>query len=68
LTAAFVLNAASFAILAVGTATVFALTALLSVPAGAANWPWWALAAVSAVVGAGLLAGMARAGEEKPFA
>lgn len=58
----------SFAILAVGTATVFALTALLGVPSGAAAWPWWALAAVSAAVGAGLLVGMSQAGEEKPFA
>jgi hypothetical protein len=58
----------AFAILAVGTATVFALTALLGVPARAAALPWWALAAVSAVLGAGLLVGMAQAGEEKPFA
>ena len=43
------------------------LTALLGLPAAAAAWPWWALAAVSAVIGAGLLVGMARAGEEKPF-
>ena len=58
----------AFAILAVGTATVFALTALMGVPAGAPAWPWWALAVISATVGAGLLVGMAQAGEEKPFA
>jgi len=58
----------AFAILAVGTATVFALTALGGSPAGGAAGRGGARAAASAAVGTGLLVGMAHAGEEKPFA
>jgi hypothetical protein len=58
----------AFALLAVGTATVFGLSALFGRPAGATSWPWWSLAAANAVVGALLLLGMAEAGGEKPFA
>jgi hypothetical protein len=58
----------AFAILEVGVATVFAINAMFGVPEGAAAWPWWILAGVSAVVGAGLLAGLGIAGQEKPFA
>jgi hypothetical protein len=47
---------------------VFAINAMFGVPEGAAAWPWWILAGVSAAVGAGLLAGLGIAGQEKPFA
>jgi hypothetical protein len=57
----------AFAILEVGTTTLLVLTALLGLPAGAAAWPWWVLAALNAVIGAGLLIGMSDAGQEKPF-
>ena len=57
----------AFAILEVGTATVFALTALLGLPDGAAAWPWWVLAGVNGALGAGFLAGLGIAGQEKPF-
>jgi hypothetical protein len=57
----------AFAALDVGTATVFAAHALLGAPDGAAGWPWWSLAATNAAFGAGLLVGMGRAGQERPF-
>jgi hypothetical protein len=57
----------AFAVLEVGVATVCAMTALVGLPQGAAAWPWWALAAVNAAIGAGLLVGMGTAGQEKPF-
>ena len=57
----------AFAILEIGTATVFALTALFGLPDGASAWPWWGLAVVNGGMGAGLLAGMGIAGQEKPF-
>jgi hypothetical protein len=58
----------AFAVLELGTGTVFALTALFGVPAGAATWPWWALTFVSGALGAGLLVGLGYAGQERPFA
>jgi hypothetical protein len=57
----------AFAVLEIGTATVFILEALVGVPAGAAAWPWWVLGIVNASFGAGLLVGMGMAGQEKPF-
>jgi hypothetical protein len=57
----------AFAVLEVGVATVFAMTALIGLPEGAAAWPWWLLAAVNGALGAGLLVGMGLAGQEKPF-
>lgn len=57
----------AFAVLEVGVATVCAMTALVGLPDGAAAWPWWALAALNAAIGAGLLIGMGAAGQEKPF-
>lgn len=58
----------AFVALELGTATVFALNALLSLPPGASAWPWWLLASVNATFGALLLLGIGRAGQEKPFA
>jgi hypothetical protein len=57
----------AFAVLEVGLATVFAMTALVGLPQDAAAWPWWLLAALNGALGAGLLVGMAIAGQEKPF-
>ena len=57
----------AFAILEIGLATVLALTALFGLPDGVASWPWWILAVINGAVGAGLLAGMGLAGQEKPF-
>jgi len=58
----------AFAVLEVGTATIFAGNALFGLPDGAPAWPWWTLAAVNGALGGGLLAGMGVAGQEKPFA
>lgn len=57
----------AFAALDAGTATVFAAHAVFGPPEGAAVWPWWSLAAVNGAFGAGVLVGMGRAGQEKPF-
>lgn len=57
----------AFALLAVGTATVFALNAMFGVPVGADAWPFWVLAIVNGGLGAGLLVGMGVGGQEKPF-
>jgi hypothetical protein len=57
----------AFAVLEVGTATLLVLTALLGLPSGATAWPWWVLAGLNGVIGAGLLIGMSDAGQEKPF-
>jgi len=42
--------------------------AAVGLPAGSAAWPWWVLAAVSVLFAGAYLAGLARAGQEKPFA
>ena len=57
----------AFALLEVGTATVFAVNAVFGVPVGAAAWPFWTLAAVNGLFGAGLLVGMGVAGQERPI-
>jgi len=57
----------AFAVLDVGLATLFALNALVGVPADAPAWPFWSLAALNGVLGAGLLVGMGIGGQEKPF-
>jgi hypothetical protein len=58
----------AFAVLEVGTATVFALNAAFGLPDGAAAWPFWTLAVLNGAFGAGLLAGMGLGGQERPFA
>ncbi|HEX6400216.1 MAG TPA: hypothetical protein VF108_07090 [Actinomycetota bacterium] len=50
------------------TGVIIASHAAVGLPSGSAAWPWWALAAVSAAFTAAYLAGLARAGQEKPFA
>lgn len=57
----------AFALLEVGTATVFVINAMFGVPAGADAWPFWALATVNGLFGAGLLVGMGISGQERPF-
>jgi hypothetical protein len=57
----------AFAFTAALTATVTALNAVFSVPAGAGRLLWWLFAASNAALTAGLLVGLGRAGQEKPF-
>jgi hypothetical protein len=57
----------AFAVLEVGTATVFAVNAAFGVPDGAEAWPFWALAVLNGCFGAALLVGMGFGGQEKPF-
>lgn len=57
----------AFALLEVGTATLFAINAMFGVPPGADAWPFWVLAIVNGCFGAGLLVGMGVGGQEKPF-
>ena len=57
----------AFALLEVGTATVFAINAAVGVPDGAAAWPFWTIAVLNGLFGAGLLAGMGIAGQERPI-
>jgi hypothetical protein len=57
---AFVLSAAL-------TATVTTLNAIFSVPPGSGTFLWWVFAATNAALAAGLLVGLGRAGQEKPF-
>jgi hypothetical protein len=58
----------AFAILSAGSATLCAVNAAFGLPALAAAWPWWALAGGHLALGAGVLAGLARAGQEQPIA
>jgi hypothetical protein len=57
----------AIAIVAAGSATVFAATAILGVPAGSAAWPWWSLTALALSSAVGILAGMAVTGTERPI-
>jgi hypothetical protein len=52
----------------VSTALIALTHAALGVESGSAAWPWWAMGAVSALFASLYLAGLARAGQEKPFA
>jgi hypothetical protein len=58
----------ALAVTAVLVTVVTALHALLSVPEGSGSLLWWLFAGINAALGAALLMGMARAGQEKPFA
>jgi hypothetical protein len=49
-------------------ATITVTHAAVGLPEGSAAWPWWTLGAVSVGFTATYLAGLARAGQEKPFA
>jgi hypothetical protein len=56
----------AFVIAAGGSALVSGAHALLGVPAGSPVAGWWAFAAVSAAFAIGLIAGLARAGVDRP--
>jgi hypothetical protein len=56
----------AFAALDAAIVTITALHVLLGLPKGSAPL-WWLFAGVNLVLGGTLLAGMARAGQEKPF-
>jgi hypothetical protein len=58
----------AFALADAALATVCALNALLGPIEGAATVYWWLLGGGNVVFGAGLLLGMARTGQERPFA
>ena len=57
----------AFVLEAGATALVTGLHALVSVPDGTASWFWWLFAAANAAIAALLVAGIARAGVEKPI-
>jgi hypothetical protein len=57
----------AFALTDAALATVSGLNALFGPVEGSATTLWWLVAAVNVAFGAALLAGMARAGQEKPF-
>ena len=44
------------------------LHAAIGLPEGSAAWPWWPFGASTAVFTALYLVGLAKAGQEKPFA
>jgi hypothetical protein len=49
-------------------AVIAILHAVVGPPDGSAAWPWWLAGVVSGLFAAVYLAGLARAGQEKPFA
>jgi hypothetical protein len=49
------------------SAVIVVLHAVIGVPEGAAVWPWWLYGFISAAFSGLYLAGIARAGTEKPF-
>jgi len=56
----------TFVLLELGTAVVFAATALVGAPEGAPTWPWWFLAVLNAAFGGLDVAGVAKTGTERP--
>ncbi|HYZ12839.1 MAG TPA: hypothetical protein VFA08_04445 [Actinomycetota bacterium] len=58
----------TFVLLELGTAVVFAATALLGAPEGAPTWPWRSLALLNAALGALEVIGLAKSGTERPAA
>jgi hypothetical protein len=50
------------------SAIVVIVHAAIGVPQGSAAWPWWLSGAVSGLFTVGYVVGIARAGQEKPFA
>jgi hypothetical protein len=57
----------AFAALDAAIVTITALHVLLGLPKGSGALLWWLFGGVNLVLGGTLLAGMARAGQEKPF-
>ena len=58
----------SIAITDAAVATIVAVNALVGRPGGSAVPFWWLFCGVNAALAAGLLLGLGRAGQEKPFA
>ena len=58
----------AFAITDAGVVTVAVLNVLIGKPVISASGLWWIYALVNGALAAGLLVGLARAGQEKPFA
>ena len=58
----------AFALTDAGIVTVAVLNVLIGKPADSGSGLWWLFAAVNALLAAGLLLGLGRAGQEKPFA
>jgi hypothetical protein len=56
----------AFVVAAAGTALIAFLNALFGLPDGASPLLWWLFAAAGSAFTAGLLAGLARAGTERP--
>ena len=57
----------SFAITDAAVATITATNALVGRPDGSSALLWWLVSAVNAALAAGLLVGLGRTGQEKPF-
>lgn len=57
----------AFALLEIGVGTLFVFHALLSLPSGAAAWPWWLLGAANTAFAALDLVGLGFTAQEKPF-
>ena len=57
----------AFVIFDGASAVVVIVHAAVGVPEGSAAWPWWLYGATSGGFAALYLAGIARAGQEKPF-
>jgi len=55
----------AFVILEASTAALFAVNALVSLPPGAASWPWWLIAGANAIVGALEVVALATVGMER---
>jgi hypothetical protein len=50
------------------TAAIVIIHAAVGLPDGSASWPWWLFGATSAVFTGLYLVGLAKTGQEKPFA
>jgi hypothetical protein len=50
------------------TSLILILHAAVGLPEGSAGWPWWLFGAMSALFTALYVVGLAKAGQEKPFA
>jgi len=57
----------AFALTDAAIATITALHALFGLPARSSGVLWWVFAGASLALGTGLLAGLAKTGQEKPF-
>jgi hypothetical protein len=56
----------AFVLVAAAEAVLFTLNAWIGTPPGAAEWPWWVLAAGQWALAVVLVWGLARAGAERP--